>query len=254
LFLYGHFCPEIDKFKKSEGQNDIDSIKKNKMKKKSFISLFLITIYLVSCGPSHKITSTWVNPKFDRNKKYEKVFILVLNQDQSTKNILETDMTRAAEAKGFAVVKSSEYFTPAFGREELPSKDVIMARVQQMKCDAILTVRLVDAQKEQRYVPGMNNMMMNPMMMGPGMGMGMGMRPGMGFGGFHGGMGMMYQPGYMVTDKTYFYEATIFDGTSEDMIWMAQSEETNKPSSFSKFSRQYSKLLADRIRTDLMRK
>jgi hypothetical protein len=223
------------------------------MKKNSFFSLLLITIYLVSCGPSHKITSTWVNPQFDRNKKYEKVFILVLNQDQSTKNILETDMTRAAEAKGFAVVKSSEYFTPSFGREELPSKDVIMARVQQMKCDAILTVRLVDAQKEQRYVPGMNNMMMNPMMMGPGMGMGM--RPGMGFGGFHGGMGMMmYQPGYMVTDKTYFYEATIFDGTSEDMIWMAQSEETNKPSSFSKFSRQYSKLLADRIRTDLMRK
>ena len=221
------------------------------MKKRSFFTLILISIYLVSCGPSHKITSTWVNPNFDRTKKYEKVFVLVLNQNQSTKNILETDLTRAAEAKGFSVIKSSEYFTPAFGREELPSKDVIMARVQQMKCDAILTVRLVDTQKEQRYVPGVNNMMMNPMMMGPGMGM----RPGMGFGGFHGGMGMMmYQPGYYTTDKTYFYEATIFDAASEDMIWMAQSEETNKPSSMSKFSREYSKILADRIRKDLMTK
>jgi hypothetical protein len=221
------------------------------MKKNSIITLFLISIFLGSCGPSHKITSSWVNPNFDRNKKYEKVFILVLNQDQSTKNILETDLSKAAEAKGFTVVKSSIYFTPTFGREELPSKDVIMARVQEMKCDAILTVRLVDKQKETRYVPGVNNMMMNPMMMGPGMGM----RPGMGFGGFHGGMGMMmYQPGYYTTDKTYFYEATIFDGTSEEMIWMSQSEETNPPSSIAKFSREYSKILAERIRTDLMSK
>ncbi len=41
---------------------------------------------------------------------------------------------------------------------------------------------------------------------------------------------------------------------TEDMIWMAQSEETNKPSSISKFSREYSKILADRIRKDLMSK
>jgi hypothetical protein len=217
------------------------------MKKSSLLCLIVIAL-MVSCGPSHKITSSWVNPNFDRNKKYEKVFILVLNQDQSTKNILETDLSKAAEAKGFVVVKSSVYFTPAFGREELPSKDVIMARVKEMKCDAILTVRLVDKQKETRYVPGVNNM--NMMMMG---GPGMGMRPGMGFGGFHGGMGMMmYQPGYYTTDKTYFYEATIFDGASEEMIWMSQSEETNPPSSISKFSREYSKVLAERIRTDLM--
>lgn len=215
------------------------------MKKNSLITLFFISIYLLSCGPSHKITSSWVNPNFDRNKKYEKVFILVLNQDQSTKNILETDLSNAAQAKGLTVVKSSLYFTPAFGREELPSKDVIMSRVKEMNCDAILTVRLVDKQKETRYVPGMNNMMMTPMMM----------RPGMGFGGFHGGMGMMmYQPGYYTTDKTYFYEATIFDGASEEMIWMSQSEETNPPSSIAKFSKQYSKILADRIRTDLMSK
>ena len=220
------------------------------MKKNSLFSLLLMFIYLVSCGPSHKITSTWVNPNFDKSKKYSKVFILVLNQNQSTKNILETDLSKAAEEKGFAVVKSSAYFTPAFGREELPGHDEIMGRVKQMGCDGILTVRLVDKQKEQRYVPGVNN---NMMMMG-GMGMGgMGMRPGMGFGGFHGGMGMMmYQPGYYTTDKTYFYEATIFDSATEDMIWMSQSEATNPPSSISKFSREYSKILADRIRKDLM--
>ena len=222
------------------------------MKKKSFFTLFLISIYIISCGPSHKITSTWVNPNFDRTKKYSKVFILVLNQNQSTKNILETDLTKAAQEKGFAVVKSSEYFTPSFGREELPGHDEIMVRVKQMGCDGILTVRLVDKQKEQRYVPGVNNMMMGGMGMG---GMGMGMRPGMGFGGFHGGMGMMmYQPGYYTTDKTYFYETNIFDAVSEDMIWMSRSEATNPPSSISKFSREYSKILADRIRKDLMAK
>ena len=41
---------------------------------------------------------------------------------------------------------------------------------------------------------------------------------------------------------------------SETFHIVTQSEETNKPSSMSKFSREYSKILADRIRKDLMSK
>jgi hypothetical protein len=218
------------------------------MKKNSLLCLMLISL-MVSCGPSHKVTASWVNPNFDRNKTYSKVFIFVMNQNQSATNIIETDLSNAAEAKGFTVMKSSLYFTPVFTRDQLPSKDAIMERVRQLGCDAILTVSLVDKQSETRYIPG------NNVFMGGGMGMGMGrmgMGPGMGFGGFYGAMGpMMYNPGYYTEDKTYFYEADIFDVETETMIWSSQSEVLN-PSSISKFSREYSKVVAERIRTDLM--
>jgi hypothetical protein len=230
------------------------------MKKTSFLAFIALFFYLVSCGPSKKITSSWVNKNFDWSVKYTKIFILVMNQNQSATNIVETDLAKAAEAKGYQVMKSSEYFTPSFGRSEIPSTDAIMARVRQLGCEAILTASMVDEKSEMRYVPGMNNMGMMGMggmgMMGPGMGMGgMGMMgPGMGFGGFHGMMGpMMYNPGYYTNDKTYFIEANIFDVATETMIWESQSEVFN-PTSISKFSRQYAKLLADRIRTDLARK
>jgi len=48
-------------------------------------------------------------------------------------------------------------------------------------------------------------------------------------------------------------ETSIFDVESEKMIWSAQSEAYN-PSSISKFSRDYTTVLADRITKDLGKK
>ena len=222
------------------------------------LTLFVLTIYMVSCGPSVKVTSSWINKDRDPNRKYTSVFILSMTPNIAAKNIVETDLANAAIAKGYKVYKSSEYFPPEFSKGNITEKDVIIARVRQLGCDAILTSNLVNKESEMRYVPGMN-MGMGMGMGGMGMGgMGMGYAPfmgyGMGFGGFYNVMGpMMYSPGYYTTDKTYFIEANIFDVETERLIWSAQSEALN-PSTISKFSREYSAVLADKIRRDLIKK
>jgi len=207
------------------------------MKLTSFLAFISLAFYLVSCGPSQKITSAWVNKDVDPIKKYTSIFVLGMSQNVAARNIVETDLANAISAKGYKVFKSTEYFAPHFGKEAAPTKEDIMAKVTQLGCDAIFTVGLVDKTSETRYVPGMAY--------SPFMGY------GMGFGGYYGFMGpIINDPGYYTTDKTFFMEANVFDAANEKLIWSAQSEAYD-PSTISKFSREYTVLLMDKLTTDL---
>lgn len=208
---------------------------------KKIIALLMVATYLVSCGPSQKVTSSWVNKDFTPSKKVESIFVLTLVQNQANKNILETDLAKAIEAKGIKVYKSSEVFAPNFQRNELPDKQDIINKVKELGCDLILSSHLVDKQSETRYVPGTTTYM-------PYGGY------GYGWGGYYGSMGSFYSnPGYYTTDKTYFMETNIFDVASEKLVYSAQSEAYN-PSNVASFSRDYTTVLFDRINRDLIKK
>jgi hypothetical protein len=208
---------------------------------KKILSLLLLTSYLMSCGPSQKVTSSWVSQDGPQGAKYKTVFILALVQNQSAKNIIETDLAKAAEARGMKVYKSSEVFAVNFTKENLPDKQTILEKVRSLGCEGVLSIGLVDKQSETRFVPGTT-------MYSPYMGY------GGGFGGYYGYMGpMMYNPGYYTEEKTYFMEADLFDVASEKLIWSAQSEAYD-PSSISKFSRDYTAVIVDRINKDFNKK
>ncbi len=166
--------------------------------------IYHLAFYFVSCGPSQKITSSWVNKDVNPEKTYKNVFILAMSQNQSARNIVETDLANAIAAKGYKTFKSTEYFTPQFTKETAPSKEAVMAKVAQLGCDAIITVGLVDKTSETRYVPGSSVSVGYAPYMGYGY--------GYGFGGYYGYMGStMYSPGYYTEDKTYFMECNVFD-------------------------------------------
>ena len=79
------------------------------MKKNKLLSLFVLTVLFFSCGPTQKITTSWVNP--DRpQKKYTTVFVAALIQNNPVKYALEADLGAAAKARGFNVVKGHETF------------------------------------------------------------------------------------------------------------------------------------------------
>jgi hypothetical protein len=117
--------------------------------------LFSTAMAFLSCGPSQKVTSSWVNPEHVVGaKKYHKIFIGALVHNAAVRQHLEEDMSAAARARGYEVVRSIDVFGPSFTKDNAPSKDAILDKVRAQGCDLIYTVTLVDKQSEQRFVPG----------------------------------------------------------------------------------------------------
>jgi hypothetical protein len=215
------------------------------MNKLSLSIAILFMFLIMSCGPTQRITSSWINPKITEKPQYKKIFITVLAQNPGYKATIEQDLAYAANAKGLQVVKSSEFFQPNFtSKDNVPvDKSVILAKVREAGCDVIFTVALVDKKSETRYVPGTTAY-------SPYMGYG-----GFGFSGYYGyAYPAMYStPGYYTEDKTYFLEAHLFDAATENMLWSAQSEAYD-PTKISKFSQEYAAILVERMNRDINEK
>jgi len=217
---------------------------------KHILSVGAFFIFLViSCGPSQKITSSWINPEIKEKPQYKKIFIIALAQNPGYKATIEQDLAYAATAKKLQVIKSSEFFQPNFttaGTTVPVDKEVILKKVREAGCDVIMTVALVDKKSETHYVPGTTAY--SPYMGYGGMG-------AYGFGGYYGAAytSMYSTPGYYTEDKTYFLQANLFDAATEKMIWSAQSEAYD-PSKISTFSKDYTDLLVERMNRDISQK
>jgi hypothetical protein len=203
------------------------------------LALLAMIVIASACGPSQKVTSSWVNPDHVVGaKKYHKIFIGALVNNATVRQHLEEDMTAAAKSKGYEVVRSIDVLGPTFTKENAPSKEAILSKVRSLGCDLIYTVTLVDKQSEQRYVPGANAYTPYPMY---------GNR-------FHGYYNYwspyMYDPGYYTTDKTYFMEGELFDADNESMIWSVQTEAYN-PSNIDSFAKKLTELMQARLEKDL---
>ncbi len=107
------------------------------MNKNKALIFFVSTFLIFSCGPTQKITTSWVNP--DRPaKKYTTVFVAALIQNNPVKYALEADLGAAAKARGFNVVKGYEIFPPNFNKENMRDRDLALKLIRDKGCDVIL--------------------------------------------------------------------------------------------------------------------
>jgi hypothetical protein len=213
-----------------------------KLDKSIFIQSILLILFLASCGPSHKVTFSWKNENFNIEKPYKKIFLAALITNPHVRTHLEEEMSKAAIEKGFIVERSWDYFPPTFSKGKPLDKEMMIDKIKELKCDLIFTITLIDKQSETRYIPGMSAFH------GP--------YPGYGlrFTGFYSyWYPYLYDPGYYVTDKTYFMEGNLFDGATETMIWSVQTETLN-PSSIEKFSKDIVTLMLEKSLQELQYK
>jgi hypothetical protein len=214
------------------------------MNKYTIPTLVVLMVVLFACGPSQKITTSWVNP--DRPaKKYNTVFVSALIQNNPVKYALEADLGAAAKARGFNVVKGYEIFPPNFNKENMRDRDLALKLIRDKGCDVILSIAVIDQKSETYYQPGAVSV-----------GVGYGYHPYGGYGpyGSYGAYGTgfygyynywqptIYSPGYWQTDKTYFIEANAYDAETQQIIWSVQSKADN-PSGIEKSSKEYTELL-----------
>lgn len=212
------------------------------MKQTRFLGMLCIVAAawsVSSCSPAIQTTASWVNKeKTTPPQDYKSVFITVLTDNLETKTILENDLANAAAAHGFKAYKSLESFGPISGKEGLPVKEAFLKKVNELNCETIFTVALVDKESETRYNPGTTTIYAP--------------YPRYGyygrFGGYYGYSSMMYSPGYYSTDKTYFLESNLYDTKTEELLVSIQSKAENPPA-IQKSSKLYTESLIKELET-----
>ncbi len=123
--------------------------------KNAAVSFLLLSLTLLpSCGPSQEVTSFWKNPEQSPNRPYKSVFILAITQDRAARMTLESDLSDAATSFGLKATRSFDVFQQTFTSSAMPTREEMLAKIRELKCDAIYTVSLLDTRSEQRYIPG----------------------------------------------------------------------------------------------------
>lgn len=217
------------------------------MRMKSILCYGLLAglLFLASCGSSTRIIGSWTDPEIKgQTKENASVFLASLSRNMEVRTKLEDALAQQAAQRNIRTVKSTEFFPPNF-YEKLPPREELLNKIKQANVDAILTVSLINKESETRYVPG-NNRYYAPY---PSYRW---------YGGFYSYYGYWYpnlwDPGYYVTDKTYFLETNLYDASNEKLIWSAQSETVN-PGSIDNFVRDYpKKLVAQLVKDGLLKK
>jgi len=205
-----------------------------------YLIISIVVMLLISCSPSQKVLSSWVNKEELKGKKYSKVFVMALTQNQSSRTIVEFDLATTLKEHGYESVKSIDALAGSFKENTQPTKEDILSKVRELNCDAIFTVTLLDSKTETRYVPG-TSVYYAPYPTYGYYG---------GFGNYYGYFApSIYSSGYYTTDKTYYLESNLFDANSEKILWSVQSA-TYNPDGIKQFSSSYCKLLVNQAQYD----
>lgn len=209
------------------------------MKQTGFLIALLILL-LWACSPSTRITASWVEPSARNGMVSGKtIFIASLTRNMEVRTKLEDAMAEQAGLRQIRAIKSTAQFSPDF-YQNLPAERQFLSQIRETGADVILTVSLIDVQSETRYVRG-NQAAYTPY------------TSYRWYGGFYSYFNywrpMFYEPGYYVTDKTYFMETNLYDANTDRLIWSAQSETIN-PGSIDNFVNTYPKVIFDQLSKD----
>lgn len=178
------------------------------MKKILWIPLLILVIS--GCATS-KITSTWKAPDASV-KKYNKILVLgLINQnDRRMQEYMEDHLVGDLKELGYNAVSAYiEYGPKGFDKmDELTA----LSKLESSGVDAVITIVLLDKEKERRYVPG--HITYSPY--------------GYYYNSFWGYYGAIhrriYEPGYYVTDTRYFWESNLYDMSDQRLVYSVQTQ------------------------------
>lgn len=181
------------------------------MKTMNWFSIFLALLLIAGCGPTTHIISTWKAPEATV-KKYNKVMVLgiVREADRTLKERMESHLMGDLKALGYNAYSAfQEYGPKAFDgmSEEQANKKLAADGI-----DAVITVVLLDKEKERYYVPA--RVMYTPYIT------------------YHNHLWGYYRsiytridsPGYYEVSTKYFWESNLYDLTTYKLVYSVQTQ------------------------------
>lgn len=209
------------------------------MSQRILTCLLFLNFAIGSCSVSQKVTFSWKNPDYRITEKPKKIFVAALVSNPHVRIHLEEEMGKAASKQGIQVERSWDYFPPTFKDSKAPTKEIMIDRVKTLDANLIFIITLIEKKSETRYIQG------GAGVYGPFIGYGLQFR------GFYSyWYPYIYDPGYYVTDKTYFMEGNLFDAKSEVLIWSVQTSTIN-PYSIEDFSKELVETMLSKAQEEL---
>lgn len=168
------------------------------------LAIPLLALLLLAGCSSTRITSTWRDPALGP-VQLRRVAGLALSADPTLRRIAEDEFVRAVGAERGAVAGYS-----LVSDEDLRDRERVQARLTEAGVDGAVVFRLAAVDERQRWVP--------PTTYGT-------------LGGYWGWAGpMVYEPGYMTTDRIAQVETAVYRVSDARLLWAARSDTLNPAS------------------------
>lgn len=180
-------------------------------------SIALLLVFLVSCSSGTTIVSSWRDPDTTTAKEeFKKILVVALVKDEATRRTSENRIASIGP-------KFNSSYAILNGTNLDLTKEQKLKILQDENYDAVITMRLVDTQKETSYVPGTNTSIYYG-----GMGYGGMYGYGYGFGNWYGMYSpMYYDPGYYQETTYYMVETNVFSLKANKLVWTGTTKSAN---------------------------
>lgn len=210
------------------------------MKQLNALTLCFDILLLSACSTT-QITSTWKAPDAKAGT-YNKIMVvgIIRESDQSMREGMETHLAGDLKAAGYnAVCACEEYGPKAF---QYLTEEEVIKKLNQQGYDAVLTVVLLDKQKERKYVPG--RAVHTPHNVYNGR-----------FWGYYRSVyDRIETKGYWEETTNYFWESNLYDLTSQKLVYSIQTKSFD-PASTNALAHEYGKMiLQNMIKNGVLRK
>lgn len=203
-------------------------------------TIIILLLVAVGCTTS-KITSSWKESSHVA-KLYNKVMVLGLirDADRTIQENMENHLVSDLKDLGYNAVSSmGEYGPKAF--DNMTEEEAI-GKIKNGGIDAVVTIVLLDKEKERKYVPG--NTYYSPY--------------GYYYNRFWGYRATLYrriyEPGYYVTDTKYFWESNLYDMVTQKLVYSVQTQSFD-PANTESLGHEYGQLIIqDMVKNNVIKR
>jgi len=109
--------------------------------------LLVGALLLTGCATTH-IANSWKNPDFKQTIQFQKVVVMAVAKNETTRRVAEDELVKAARS-GKAI--ASYKLLPS---TDLADTEAVKAALKEKGADGLVIVREIDTRKEENYVPG----------------------------------------------------------------------------------------------------
>ncbi len=186
------------------------------------IAILAATAALAAGCAATQITSVWRDTAMGP-VQFHKVVVVAMSQDATLRRLAEDEFVRAVGAPtalaGYSVIPDAD----------IQDKEKVRAHIEAAGADGAVVFRLIGAETQERWVPSSYY--------------------GNAWGYWGYAAPMVYEPGYLATDRVVMVETAAYSVPTARLVWAARSDTLN-PANAKELIDEVVRAVVDRMRKD----